>query len=122
MSEQRPRVFVVDDENVTAATLATILNQSGFNSTAYTNAIEALNAAETERPDLLVSDVVMPQMTGIDLAIRLQALRPGCKVLLFSGKAETAELLRTARQRGHDFALLSKPVHPGDLLAALRTL
>jgi CheY-like chemotaxis protein len=62
----------------------------------------------------------MPGMNGVDLAIHLQSLCPKCKVLLFSGQAATQELMELARKDGHDFELLSKPIHPKDLLAAIR--
>jgi CheY-like chemotaxis protein len=117
---KRPRVFIVDDEQIIARTLAIILEQSGYSATAFFDPLQALVAAGVDAPDLLISDVVMPQLSGIDLAIRLQLLCPKCKVLLFSGQAQTADLLRAARDQGHDFSLLSKPVHPTDLLSRLR--
>jgi FixJ family two-component response regulator len=115
-------VFVVDDEQVIALTLATILRQSGFEATAFGNPLEALERAKAEAPDLLISDVVMPELSGVDLAIQLIAECPNCKVLLFSGQAATADLLTNAKAGDHDFVLLAKPVHPTDLLAALRRL
>lgn len=121
-SPQTKVVFVVDDEQVIAATLATILKRSGFAAEAFTNPLEALERARTHAPDLLVSDVFMPELSGIDLAIQLTTECPNCKVLLFSGQAATADLLAKARAEGRDFALLTKPVHPKDLLAALQTL
>ena len=114
------RIFVVDDEQVIAQTLAVILRQSGFVVDAFTNPLEVLNIADSQTPDLLVSDVMMPELSGIDLAIQLRKRHPQCKVLLFSGQAATADLLRTARQEGHDFELLLKPVHPKDLLGAIK--
>ena len=116
------RVYVVDDETVIATTLTAILKQSGFDAVGFTNPLKALAAADEKSPDLLISDVVMPQLSGIDLAIQLKEKAPACKVLLFSGQASTADLLASAREGGHDFALLSKPVHPTDLLNAIRTL
>jgi CheY-like chemotaxis protein len=116
------RVYVVDDEEVIAKTLAKILELSGFTAVAFTNPLDALSQSETAPPDLLLSDVMMPQLSGIQLAIRVQELCPKCKILLFSGQAATADLLQKARADGHDFHLLSKPVHPADLLAAIRTL
>jgi len=116
------RVFVVDDEMVIATTLTAILKQSGFDAVGFTNPFKALAAADDKSPDLLISDVVMPQLSGIDLAIQLKEKAPACRVLLFSGQASTADLLASAREGGHDFALLSKPVHPTDLLNAIRTL
>jgi DNA-binding NtrC family response regulator len=69
---------------------------------------------------LCADRVVMPGMTGIELAIHFRKAHPECKVLLFSGQAATANLLEKAREEGYDFDLLLKPVHPADLLAKLR--
>jgi DNA-binding NtrC family response regulator len=113
-------VFVVDDEPVIASTLAAILNASGFQATAFNNPVDAIEAAERQGPGLLISDVVMPGMNGVDLAIHLKSLCPKCRVLLFSGQAASADLLKSAKEAGHDFELLLKPVHPKDLLAAIR--
>ena len=63
---------------------------------------------------------MMPGMTGVELAIHFRKAQPECKVLLSSGQAATADLLGRAREQGYDFDLLSKPVHPADLLARLR--
>jgi YesN/AraC family two-component response regulator len=68
--------------------------------------------ARAVHPDLLISDVVMPEMTGVELAIAVTETVPGYKVLLFSGHAATRDLLEKVRHRGHDFTILTKPVHP----------
>jgi DNA-binding NarL/FixJ family response regulator len=117
------RVFVVDDEDVIASSLAMILRfQGGFHATSFTDPLKALQAAHAETPDLLITDVVMPEMSRIDLAIQLRDVCPDCKVLLFSVQAATADLLEAARVKGSTFELLLKPVHPADLLASIRTL
>jgi DNA-binding NtrC family response regulator len=114
-------VFVVDDEAVIAQTLAKILNHSGFSATAFEDPFEAILAAKTRPPQLLISDVMMPGMTGIALAIKFRSEHPDCRVLLFSGQASTANLLEEARSQGYDFELLLKPIHPADLLAKSRS-
>jgi DNA-binding response OmpR family regulator len=119
---KEPRVFVVDDEDVIASTLAMILRSQGFEATSFTQPLEALEATRLEAPDLLISDVVMPVLSGIELAILVRFHCPDCRVLLFSGQASTADLLETARSNGYGFDLLSKPVHPSDLLAKIRGL
>ncbi len=115
-----PRVFVVDDEPAIAFTLAAILRLNGYDAESFVNPLEALEAIAANLPDLLISDVMMPEMSGVDLAVRLKEECPTCKVLLFSGQAETADLLKAARENGHDFELLPKPVHPAELLARLQ--
>jgi CheY-like chemotaxis protein len=116
----KPRVLVVDDERVIADTLAIILNQAGFEAAAVYTGTEAVERARKEKPDLVISDVIMPDMNGIEAAIRIRQMLPGCKILLFSGQAATADLLEKARLQGHEFEILAKPVHPQDLLAKLR--
>ncbi len=122
-TQTQPRVFVVDDEDVIASTLAMILRlQGGFHARSFTEPLDALEAARLEAPDLLITDVVMPVLSGIELAIQFREHCPNCKVLLFSGTAATAHLLEAARANGHDFELLLKPVHPADLLTKIRNL
>jgi DNA-binding NtrC family response regulator len=116
------KVYVVDDEPVISMTLVAILNASGFQATGFTNAKDAIQAAECDGPSLLISDVVIPGMNGVDLAIHLKSVCPNCKVLLFSGQATTNALLDSASKLGHNFELLAKPIHPKDLLAAIRKL
>ena len=111
-----PRVFVVDDEPVIASSLAAILQMNGFSAKFFSCPLEALAAARLTAPDLLISDVAMPGISGIDLAIQMRTLYPTCKVLLFSGQAATLDLLEGARAQGHDFNLLLKPVPPTELL------
>jgi CheY-like chemotaxis protein len=115
--------FVVDDEHVIASTVATILNMSGFVALPFFSAEEAIASATANgAPDLLVTDVSMPGMNGIDLAIRFEEQYPDCKVLLFSGQSVTGQLLELAKEKGHSFTFLTKPVHPKDLLASIGKL
>jgi len=119
-SSSGPHVFVVDDEPVIASTLAAILQMHGFSAKFFTSPLEALAAARAKSPDLLISDVNMPSISGIELAIRMKALHPTCQILLFSGQPSTLDLLNSARAQGHNFDLLLKPVPPPELLSAIR--
>ena len=119
-SSSGPHVFVVDDEPVIASTLAAILQMHGFSAKFFTSPLEALAAARAKSPDLLISDVDMPSLSGIELAIRMKALHPTCQILLFSGQPSTLDLLNSAHAQGHNFDLLLKPVPPPELLSAIR--
>ena len=116
-SGERPRVLVVDDESVIADTLTEILSRSGYAATAAYDGTAALESALLAPPALLISDVVLPGMSGIELAIQMRRIFPDCKMLLFSGQASTRDMLTAAHRDGHRFTLLTKPVHPKDLLA-----
>ena len=113
-------MFVVDDEPVIASTLASILRLSGFFAVAFTDPVKALESALLLSPDLLLSDVVMPQMSGIDLATQIRILCPGCKILLFSGQAATVDFLKDAQRVDENIQILPKPIHPGELLKAIQ--
>jgi CheY-like chemotaxis protein len=116
------RVFVVDDEPVIASTLAAILKMHGYSATFFTSPQEALAAARLEAPDLVISDVAMPAISGIELAIQMRAQYPNCKILLFSGQASTLDLMEGARAQGYDFRLLQKPVFPSAFLSEIGQL
>jgi DNA-binding response OmpR family regulator len=113
------RVFVVDDENVIASTLELILKNQGFDAHSFADPIAALKAAQSKPPDLLVTDVLMPRLNGIELAIRIKHDCPNCKVLLFSGNVTIIDLVAQAQAAGHDFVLVNKPVHPSVLVSRI---
>ena len=116
------RIFVVDDESIIASTLALILSKEGFKTNAFDLPLEALRFAREVPPDLLITDVMMPLISGIELAIQVREFCPDCKVLLISGQAGTVDLLHAARVRGDEFDLLQKPVFPEDLISEIRTM
>lgn len=116
------QVYVLDDEPAIAFTLCTVLQQAGFRAVAFQHPRDLLDRAALEPPDIVLSDVVMPEMNGLDLALRLGMDHPDCKVVLFSGHVETFELLDAARAHGYEFEVLAKPVHPAELVRRLRAV
>jgi DNA-binding response OmpR family regulator len=114
----RPRVLIADDERIIADTLGLILNQNGFEAATVYSGQKAVETARHFHPNVFLGDVVM---SGIEAAIQICTMIPGCRILLLSGQAATSDLLRDARVRGHDFEILLKPVHPNQLLDRLRT-
>jgi CheY-like chemotaxis protein len=82
--------------------------------------MDALQAAAAKAPDVLISDVVMPQFSGIELAVRIREFAPQCKVMLLSGQALTASLLENSQAGSNDFEILLKPMHPRELVSRLQ--
>jgi CheY-like chemotaxis protein len=115
-----PKILVVDDEKRIADTLTEILEMSGFQvATAY-DGWDALEAAARFHPDYLLSDVLMPRMNGVDLAIALRKMYPDAKILLFSGQAGISEILLAGHRQGFEFELIAKPIHPLKLIERLK--
>ncbi len=120
--QAKPKVLVADDERVIADTLAIILNQSGFEATAVYNGEKAVEAARIIRPDMLISDVIMTDMNGIDAAITYPDHAAGrARSCFFPARRPLRIFSSRARSQGHEFEILAKPVHPQDLLARLRS-
>jgi CheY-like chemotaxis protein len=120
LQQDLPKILVVDDERRIADTLAEILEMSGFQvATAY-GGWEALEAVARFHPDYLLSDVLMPRMNGVELAIAIQKMFPAARILLFSGQAGISEILLEGQKRGFDFELIAKPVHPLRLIERLK--
>jgi CheY-like chemotaxis protein len=119
---RRPRVLVVDDERIIADTVAEILEGAGFQAATAYDGWSALQVAGVLQPDYLLSDVLMPRMNGVDLAMAIQKMYPAARILLFSGQAGITEILRTAQNQGLQYELIPKPIHPLSLIARLKEL
>ena len=115
------RIFVVDDEPVIAMSLALILRSNGMTVESFTRSTDALEAARLAPPDLLLSDVLMPVLSGVELARAITELKPECKVLLFSGQAGVMDLYEGGDSKGR-FPMLAKPVHPQEILQAIAAM
>lgn len=114
------RVLVVDDETTITDTLVEILNCEGFEAISAAAGEEALDRIQTFGPEVVISDVVMPGMNGVELGIQIRQVLPKCRVILFSGQTATVDLLTEARRRGHEFEIVAKPVKPQRLLSIIR--
>lgn len=119
---KHPSILVVDDEVILADTVAEILNISGFCAFSAYDASTALQIAKELEPDYLLSDVMMPGMNGVDLAIHVRKLFPEMAILLFSGQAGVTDLLEVAREQGYAFELVEKPMHPVRLIERLKRM
>jgi len=114
------KVLIADDERVIADTLAAILNKGGFEARAVYSCIKALEIAPEFKPDLFLADVIMSDLNGIEAAVRMKALLPKIRVFLLSGQTATAELLERENATGYGFEILTKPVHPKELISRLQ--
>jgi CheY-like chemotaxis protein len=113
------RILVVDDEKLVADSLSEILKRFHYDAVPFYSGEAAIEAARQECPDFVLSDVMMPKLNGVETVLKIREICPRTRVLLLSGNAATADLLRQARSEGHEFELLAKPIHPEELLRRL---
>jgi DNA-binding NtrC family response regulator len=121
-TKNQHRIFVVDDELIIASTLARILRHEGFDDVFYfTNPQKAMKAVYAKPPALMITDVVMLPLTGLELAMKVQEICPACEIILFSGSPSTSQLLEIANGEGYNFEVLAKPIHPSELMLKVRS-
>jgi CheY-like chemotaxis protein len=117
-SPTAPVVLVVDADPAEADSLVGLLKRAGYAAEAAYDGKTALEMALLVPPELLLTDVAMPGMDGVELAIAVRKAVPDCKVLLLSGKVANRNLATVARDAMQkEFAVLTKPIQPDDLLA-----
>jgi CheY-like chemotaxis protein len=116
----KSKIVVADDEPLVAVTLREILVDEGFEVVTVADGNAAVQAAQAMRPDLVLTDVMMPKMNGIEAAKAIKRFLPDCRIILLSGQAATGALLKQAHEEGHDFEIVTKPIKPETLLEILR--
>jgi DNA-binding NtrC family response regulator len=122
MNREKSLIFVVDDEEVIASTIAAILRLKGLDAVPFTQSSEALETSRSVAPDLLISDVMMPVLSGPELAEQVQARHPNCQVLLFSGEWDVADAMMAQYEHRLAYQMIPKPVHPRELLKKVREM
>ena len=108
-------ILVVDDEQSVRVFVREALTLEGYHVLDTGDPLEARRIAESQPVHLLLTDVVMPIMNGLELAKRVEAVSPTTKVLLMSGYA-------TAEVKGAGRPLVAKPFKTADLLKAIRQI
>lgn len=114
MSElHHKRILLAEDDDAMRTYLERALKQAGYEVDAVDRGTEAIPLLENSEYDLLLSDIVMPEMDGIELAQRCNEISPATKVMFITGFA--AVTLKASREQPHA-KVLSKPFHLRDLV------
>ena len=112
------KILVVDDDRIIATTTSAILRDEGYDvATAYSGE-EAVEKAKAFLPDLLLSDIWMDSMNGVEAASRIATKLPNLKILFVSGDATMLDVLNVFPKR-IVYSLMLKPVRVPDLLNAI---
>jgi len=121
--EGHPRILVVEDEDGLRENLADLLSLEGYHVATAANGVQGMGAHLSFRPEMVITDVVMPIMDGVDMVRQLRKRDPNLKALFISGFFGT----RSVRQELMDeitrfgYPMLSKPFRPSQLFSLLRT-
>jgi CheY-like chemotaxis protein len=122
VEKAKTRVLVVDNERLIADTLVLILKQNGFDASAAYSGEEAVQSALALQPHIVLTDIIMGPMNGLEAAMLIADAVPLCNILLFSGQPATADLLMQASKNGRSFEVMAKPVHPDVILEQIGNL
>ena len=114
------RILFAEDDNDMRRFLVRALEQAGFQVASFDNGLSAYNRLREEPFELLLTDIVMPEMDGIELARRATELDPDIKVMFITGFAAVA--LNPDSEAPKDAKILSKPFHLKDLVHEVEKL
>jgi DNA-binding response OmpR family regulator len=117
ITSSRVRVAVIDDERIIADTLAEILKLHGYEAKPHYNGESALVDAGEFRPDVVLSDIQMGKIDGIETALRIREAQPQCRIILFTAPPVRQELYQKIDDLGFEF--LQRPLQPREVLALL---
>ena len=118
MSTQ-PLVLVADDEPRITKLVSIALSEEGFRVVTANGGEEALQKAEEVRPDIILLDIVMPDLDGIEVMRPLRERRP-VAVILLTAKGSTADKAKGLDLGADDY--IAKPFHPDELAARVRAV
>ena len=114
------KILLAEDDNDMRRFLVKALQNAGYDVTSFDNGLSAYNRLREEPFELLLTDIVMPEMDGIELARRATELDPEIKVMFITGFAAVA--LNSANAAPKDARILSKPFHLRDLVNEVERL
>ena len=113
-----PGVLVVDDEALHAETLAKILEKEGWRTWMARDGAEALETARVHNPEVILTDLVMPRMSGTELLKAVKAVSPESEVILMTAYGTVENAVEAMREGAYDF--LAKPVKRSNVVATVR--
>jgi DNA-binding NtrC family response regulator len=104
-----PVIYLVDEKASIAYSLAAVFRRRGLNPTPFTNPREALSQAKLNPPQLLITSLVMTDMSGVELAVAMNKIAPSCLFLFLSETWQVERLLNRVRRLGFPLEHMTEP-------------
>jgi CheY-like chemotaxis protein/anti-sigma regulatory factor (Ser/Thr protein kinase) len=113
-------ILIVEDDRMTRHVLQSVLNGAGYSTRVASDGVEALEALQGDPFDLVLLDVWMPRMNGLELLAQLRAHKARPRVVVMTSDDAPETLLKAVREQA--FKYVHKPVEPAELLETVRTV
>ena len=117
MSGVKPRVLVVDDDSALAEMLGIVLRTDGFEPSFVADGSRALQAFRDTKPDIVLLDLMLPGMSGIDVCRAIRA-ESGTPIIMLTAKTDTVDVVLGLESGADDYVM--KPFKPKELVARMR--
>lgn len=114
------RILIVDDESVLRRVLSDALQAVGYDVVTASNGVEGLEQFKAEKPDLVIADVMMPDMDGMTMVERMRQESNGVEILFLSARSGADDVVEGFRRGGNDY--LRKPFALDELMARIAAL
>ena len=112
------RILVVDDDTALAEMIGIVLRTEGFETVFCADGAQAVEAWRTERPDLILLDLMLPGVDGIEICTRVRA-ESGIPIIMLTARTDTADVVKGLESGADDYIV--KPFNPKELVARIRT-
>ncbi|NOX17615.1 MAG: sigma-54-dependent Fis family transcriptional regulator [Chlorobi bacterium] len=114
------KLLLVEDEKITRITLANTLADEGYRVTSCETGVEGLEKIKSDKFEIIVADLRLPKISGLDLLKEAKELQPGCKVIVMTAYASVETAVEALKYGAYDY--LIKPFSPDKLLATLNNI
>ncbi len=117
------KILVVDDDDLIRGMVSTILKKLGYEVVEAVNGTQGVEKAKTENPDLVITDILMPDKEGIETIIELRSINKDIKIIAMSGGGGTKNMsfLDMAKNVGAN-EIMMKPFKPNDIEDKIKAL
>jgi DNA-binding NtrC family response regulator len=114
----RPRILVIDDEEIVRVSCKKCLTPEGYDVDVAANGIEGLAMTENNRYDVILTDLKMPDMDGMEFLTKVKERHPDTKVIMITGYSTVEHAVRAMRMGAYNY--IEKPFTPDALIEAVR--